>query len=612
MLKYLILLCLVYSAFGFFDFFSKKKSDEIIPTEYVRQSNIKGVPNYLEDLYTKEIFTCLNKEITINRSAVNDGYCDCSDGSDEPGTSACVNGVFHCINKGYRIIKLPSSRIDDGICDCCDGSDEELVTLCPNSCEAIAKQEREHLNKLITTYKIGSAKRIEIEQILRAEYQPKADALEERSKLVDELTTEIEVLTKKRDYNSERLKYALNEKKTQALKDIWSIVGLNDEVNDDTVQFLVSLFDILKLNENDILRLLNKPTRQNIENNNHDHDHDREHHDDDISSENLDEYDSESEIHSETESHEISNDEIESITNQNIIPSDNEIPTENCPLIQFSLDNRIKVLCDKENTSNYVKEFIINKLIKEKQSFNELQLLLGYYHINGKYDSNVVSYVKEMLLPDVNGDIDIQLKTCPLIDSQETCDNISQISIILKALYNILLQNFDDKDEFNEISIYYHFTKESIESLEKRLEEAIFNKEESIEIKSNLIDKDFVFYDLKLKEFTINDRSYVYNINFFDIIKQTEIDRTDVTLGNFKSIDTIDDATYVWRYEEGDHCWNFGPRTTHIAMTCGIENKILSVREPSTCFYKFEFESPLACTLQFAETNGLLMEHLLK
>jgi len=31
-------------------------------------------------------FTCLNGERTIDFAAVNDDYCDCSDGSDEPGT----------------------------------------------------------------------------------------------------------------------------------------------------------------------------------------------------------------------------------------------------------------------------------------------------------------------------------------------------------------------------------------------------------------------------------------------------------------------------------------------------------------------------------------------
>ena len=71
-------------------------------------------------------FRCLDRseKEALGPSKVNDDFCDCADGSDEPGTSACPNGRFYCRNSGHRGIFIPSSRVDDGVCDCCDGSDE--------------------------------------------------------------------------------------------------------------------------------------------------------------------------------------------------------------------------------------------------------------------------------------------------------------------------------------------------------------------------------------------------------------------------------------------------------------------------------------------------------
>lgn len=80
-------------------------------------------------------FICFQSKEVIDADQVNDDYCDCADGSDEPLTSACPNNRFKC--KSGRVITfpnhkiIPASRVNDGICDCCDGSDEWLIRKSP-------------------------------------------------------------------------------------------------------------------------------------------------------------------------------------------------------------------------------------------------------------------------------------------------------------------------------------------------------------------------------------------------------------------------------------------------------------------------------------------------
>lgn len=61
-------------------------------------------------------FNCVDGSSAIPFVYVNDDYCDCPDGSDEPGTPACLDGVFHCSNLGHISKDIRSSRVNDDIC----------------------------------------------------------------------------------------------------------------------------------------------------------------------------------------------------------------------------------------------------------------------------------------------------------------------------------------------------------------------------------------------------------------------------------------------------------------------------------------------------------------
>ena len=103
-------------------------------------SSLRGVSPSSLSRYTSRapVFTCFTGSSVsgapLSLSHVNDGFCDCTDGSDEPGTNACsVGKFFFCRNVGSKPMRILNSRVDDGVCDCCDGADEPPAT-CADTC----------------------------------------------------------------------------------------------------------------------------------------------------------------------------------------------------------------------------------------------------------------------------------------------------------------------------------------------------------------------------------------------------------------------------------------------------------------------------------------------
>ena len=129
----LALLMLVAPAAALFGFGAKEQ-----PTPEPLPRHLQGVAPAQRELYSGEHFRCSDGRGTVAQALVNDNYCDCEDGSDEPGTPACARGRFYCPNAGFQGKYVPASLVWDGHCDCCDGTDEQAGGLikCRNTCEA--------------------------------------------------------------------------------------------------------------------------------------------------------------------------------------------------------------------------------------------------------------------------------------------------------------------------------------------------------------------------------------------------------------------------------------------------------------------------------------------
>ncbi|KAF8626905.1 hypothetical protein AX15_004634 [Amanita polypyramis BW_CC] len=142
-----------------------------------------------------DTWKCLDGSKEIPWVAVNDDFCDCPDGSDEPGTSACPNSIFYCQNVGHVGASIPSSRVNDGLCEpqCCDGSDERAGA-CPNTCKEAGEAYRKRREAELKVQRQGSKVRsgyiafaLKEKTRLEGEIHGLKDEIEEQEKEVTRL-----------------------------------------------------------------------------------------------------------------------------------------------------------------------------------------------------------------------------------------------------------------------------------------------------------------------------------------------------------------------------------------------------------------------------------------
>ncbi|KAK8844712.1 hypothetical protein IAR55_006562 [Kwoniella newhampshirensis] len=214
--KTLLLSTLVSSLLVLSPQLSLAKSKPVTP------GTIRGLNPALVNKYapnSAETFVCLDGTLTIPYSAINDDYCDCPDGSDEPGTSACPNGVFYCKNEGHIPGQVLSSRVNDGLCDpeCCDGSDEWATGACTDSCAEIGKAYRETREAEQKTKKTGSKIRNSYIKWATGEKKRLEDDLEKKKSEVKAKEADVEKARASLEKIEARSKQELEKKKQSPL-----------------------------------------------------------------------------------------------------------------------------------------------------------------------------------------------------------------------------------------------------------------------------------------------------------------------------------------------------------------------------------------------------------
>ncbi|KAL6626376.1 hypothetical protein ACP70R_030102 [Stipagrostis hirtigluma subsp. patula] len=182
-----------------------------------------GIPPQDESYYRGSVIKCRDGSGRFTRDKLNDDFCDCPDGTDEPVDTSVPGGEilrkFYCKNAGHTPITIFSSRVNDGICDCCDGSDEyDSNVTCKNTCWEAGKAAREKLKKKVATYKSGVViRKKEVERAKEAFAKDEAELAKLKGEekvlqgLVDKLKEQKRLIEKAEE--EERLRKEKEEKK---------------------------------------------------------------------------------------------------------------------------------------------------------------------------------------------------------------------------------------------------------------------------------------------------------------------------------------------------------------------------------------------------------------
>lgn len=201
-LAYLLLALTILSRLGYgyssSSNYDNDDDDDDDDENNVNAIRFRGVDPTNLDHYLGKTFKCPGSDKEIPIEYVNDNYCDCPvvDGetvTDEPGTGACANNVFYCKDTALKDVRLRPSQINDGFCDCCDGSDEwdnedaHCEYKCGNMGKELIDREREHLvdiRKYMREKKhLGDAAAGDLQKFVREYKNKKAKIANQESKV---------------------------------------------------------------------------------------------------------------------------------------------------------------------------------------------------------------------------------------------------------------------------------------------------------------------------------------------------------------------------------------------------------------------------------------------
>ncbi|XP_050940945.1 glucosidase 2 subunit beta isoform X1 [Cucumis melo] len=573
-----------------------------------------------DEMYYKssDMIKCRDGSKKFSKAQLNDNFCDCPDGTDEPGTSACSNGKFYCRNAGHAPLLLFSSRVNDNICDCCDGSDEyDSEVKCPNTCWEAGKVARDKLKKKISTFEEGvKIRKQDVEHAKNAIIKDEAELLELKNeeKVLKGLVEQL----KERKEQIEKV-----EEEERLLKEKEAKKHLEREKDETRKIESTETTDIgeSKTHEED-------NWKKNEATENYDKVYKQGEGSDDDKIGNWDDSASDQqarmeEVDSELEAHLSNKPETEASLTKEV---EEDTAVEKDPLAKSETgesagtkESSEEVLRKNDGSPELSKEEL-GRLVAsrwtgentEEQSRNKDSMndsdeeshdISKEAYENDGYASETDDD-NQRYDDDQDGDLDDvrdefhddstsseRYYSDTELDSTdvETQSNPSWLEKIQKTVRNVLKAvnifqapvNQSDaanvRKEYEESSAKLSKIQSRISSLSQKLKND-FGPEKEF----------YSFYD---QCFEIKENKYVYKICPYKQASQVEGHST-TRLGRW---DKFEDSYRVMIFSSGDKCWNGPDRSLKVKLRCGVKNGITDVDEPSRCEYVALLSTPAVC-----------------
>lgn len=567
---------------------------------------------YYSGLSSGAAIKCKNGSNTFTGAQLNDDFCDCLDGSDEPGTSACPNGKFYCRNAGHTPLLIYSSRVNDGICDCCDGSDEYGGKVkCPNMCWEAGKEARDKLKKRIAIYQEGvTIRKSEVEKAKLAIFNEEAELVkltqEEKilKEIVEQLKEHKEQIEKAEE--KERLQREKAEKEKKEAEEAKSKDtktedndhedsvnmenGIHDEISSDKASPTENVVEdhsskVDKADTSDIPTMDETPGDEadRVSDDSFKHTLVEE----EMLSANDDGSDprSSSEVKDATEDTEsLSKEELGRVVGSRWTGKNNEKESSEADANKdYHGDHGEEYNTydsDDDDSEDQMDEFggednsDSHLLSDDDDTKDQGDDFVGEDHDTSPPYSSSSSY---------DDDDELDLSDITSARNPHWLEKIKRNAQRIFQTFNLFRTPVDISEaarvrkEYDDSSAKLSKVQSRISKLTKKLKHDFGPEKE--------------FYSFHGQCVEIKKNKYTYKICPFKKATQVEGHSTS-HLGNW---DKFEDSYRTMIFSNGDHCWNGPHRSMKVKVRCGLKNEVTDVDEPSRCEYLAFLSTPAVC-----------------